>query len=93
LDLLTVDLRNAIAFLDPHLLGRRIREDAHDGDAVADTFTDDVHAQASVLIIAAAVLAGLALAVNVGLLLAELAALLPEFTAPLGIAAKLRIAT
>jgi hypothetical protein len=93
LDLLTVDLRDAIAFLDPHLLGRRIWEDAHDSDTLARAFADDVHAEAGVLAVAAAAgLARLAFAVNVVLLLAELAALLAELPASLRIAAKLAVA-
>jgi hypothetical protein len=90
LNLLTVDLRDAIAFLDPHLLGRRIGEDAHDSDTLARAFTDDVHAETGILVVAAAAeLARLTFTVDVILLLAELAALLAELPAPLRFAAEL----
>ena len=81
-----VDLSNAIAFLDAHLFGGRVREDAHDGDTLV-AFADDVHAETGVFTVAAAELARSAFAVDVVLL-----ALLAELTAPLRIAAKLRIA-
>jgi hypothetical protein len=72
LDLLAVHFRDAVAFPDPHLLGGRTREDAHDGDSLA-AFTDDVHAEAGVLVVAASELPRLLLAI-LATLLAKLVA-------------------